>query len=246
MASIQGGDFAGGAPPLSVLLDAASAPYQKVGPFAYHFARGKLSGDPAFRGILQRGLLRARTRILDLGCGQGLLTSWLRAARVLHESGSWPKLWPQAPAPHSIRGIELMDSDVERARRALGAGCGVSQGDIRHAAFGEADAVVILDVLHYMDDESQRDVLRRVRAALPPGGLLLLRIGDAGAGLPFHYSQWVDRTIMLLRGHSWVRTHCRAVSAWKLLLEEHAFDVEAVPMSEGTPFANVLLICHAR
>ncbi len=246
MASVQGGSLARSAPPLCALLDMASAPYRGVSQFAYHFARGKLSGDPAFRGLLERGLLRARERILDLGCGQGLLTSWLRAARTLDESGDWPSAWPSAPSPQSIRGIELMDSDVERARRALGAGCGVTQGDIRDAAFGEADAVVILDVLHYMDHEAQRRVLTRVRAALPPAGLLLLRIGDAGAGLPFRYSQWVDRTVMLLRGHSWVRTHCRAVSAWKALLEEHAFTVEALPMSEGTPFANVLLICHAR
>jgi cyclopropane fatty-acyl-phospholipid synthase-like methyltransferase len=139
-----------------------------------------------------------------------------------------------------------MHADVQRARRALGADCGVTQGDIRSRTFGDVDAVVILDVLHYMDDAAQRDVLRRVRAALPDGGLLLLRIGDAASGLRFRYSQWVDRAVMLLRGHAWVKTFCRSLSAWQALLEESGFHVRAIPMSEGTAFANVMLVGHAR
>ncbi len=229
----------------NALLDDASRPYRGAGRFAYHFARGKLGGDPAYRGILERGLLCGRTRILDLGCGQGLLTSWLRAAQRLYGAGLWTPGWPAPPRPNSIVGLELMQSDVQRARRALGQDCGISQGDIRNAPFGSVDAVVILDVLHYMDGAAQRQVLQKVRAALPPGGLLLLRIGDAASGLRFRYSQWVDKTVMLLRGHAWVNTHCRSVAQWQELLRECAFDGQAMPMSQGTPFANVLLLAHA-
>jgi SAM-dependent methyltransferase len=227
------------------LLDAASRPYLISGRFAYHFARGKLRGDPAYRAILERGLLAGRTRILDLGCGQGLLTAWLRAAQRLYDSGTWTTDWPAPPRPRFVAGLELMESDVQRARRALGDECGVAQGDIRRAPFREVDAVVILDVLHYMDGPAQREVLKKVRAALPEGGLLLLRIGDAASGLRFRYSQWVDQLVMLFRGHAWVKTHCRSVPQWQALLRECAFDAEALPMSQGTPFANVLLVAHA-
>ena len=98
------------------LIDRASAPYRSAGLFAYNFARGKLSGDPVFRALLERGLLLGRGHILDLGCGQGLLASWLRAALLCYKNGNWPQGWPPAPAPHSTRGIELMVRDVERAR----------------------------------------------------------------------------------------------------------------------------------
>ena len=108
-----------------------------------------------------------------------------------------------------------------------------------------ADAVVILDVLHYMPPQAQIEVLQRVRAALPARGLLLLRVGDAAAGLRFRYGQWSDKLVMLLRGHSIVAQHCRSVAQWHVVLRECGFDSEAKPMSRGTPFANVLLIAHA-
>jgi len=229
----------------AALLDEASKPYRKAGWFAYFFARGKLRQDPVFRAILERGLLLGRSRILDLGCGQALLVAWLRAASCMHDRGTWPDAWPPAPRPLSTRGIDLMTRDVERARSALGPDADVVTGDIRDAEFGAADAIVVLDVLHYMAASAQRDVLNRARSALPVGGLLLLRICDAGGGLRYRYTQWVDKVVMLLRGHSWVVPHCRRVDEWQALLRESGFSSEALPMSKGTPFANVLLISHA-
>jgi SAM-dependent methyltransferase len=227
------------------LLDSASEPYRNAGLFAYYFARGKLRRDPVFRAILELGLLLGRARVLDLGCGQGLLTAWLRAAEHCYEHGSWPGAWPPAPRALSTRGIELMARDVERARRALGSAADVSQADIRSAAFGAADAVVILDVLHYLNPQAQLEVLKRVRAALPSQGLLLLRVGDAAGGLRFRYGQWSDKLVMLLRGQAPVPQHCRSVAQWRALLHECGFHSEVTPMSQGTPFANVLLVAHA-
>jgi SAM-dependent methyltransferase len=230
----------------AALIDRACEPYRRAGLYAYNFARGKLSSDPVFRALLEHGLLLGRGHILDLGCGQGLLASWLRAALLCYESGSWPQGWPPAPTPRSTRGIELMGRDVERARAALGPACEISQGDIRSTDFGTTDAVVILDVLHYMTREEQLHVLKRVRAALPERGLLLLRIGDADGGLRFRYSQWVDKLVMLFRGHSPVNTHCRSATQWREIVRKCGFEVQATPMSEGTRFANVLLIGHAQ
>ncbi len=228
------------------LIERASEPYRSAGAFAFNFARGKLRSDPVFRALLERGLLLGRGDILDLGCGQGLLAAWLKAALLCYESGSWPQGWPPAPRPRSMRGIELMLRDVERARAALGPECDISQGDIRSAEFGTTDAVVILDVLHYITRKEQQQVLRRVRAALPAHGLLLLRICDAEGGFRFRYSQLIDKLVLLLRGQPTVATHCRSVRQWDELLRECGFEVQATPMSHGTRFANVLLIAHAK
>ena len=229
----------------AALLDEASKPYARAGRFAYFFARGKLNADPVYAAILERGLLAGRSQILDLGCGQALLTAWLRGAARIYDRGSWPTSWPVAPRPRSIRGIELLRRDADWARRALRDDADIVTGDIRELEFGVADAVVILDVLHYVAAAAQRDILGRVRAALPMGGLLLLRVGDAGSGLRYRYTQWVDKLVMLFRSHAWVTLHCRRIEEWQDLLRSVGFDSETVPMSRGTPFANVLLIAHA-
>jgi len=227
------------------LLDAASEPYRRAGRFAYKFARGKLRTDPVYRAILEFGLLQLHKRILDLGCGQALLSAWLLAAASCHERGTWPQDWPVPARGQTVRGIELMPQDVGRAHRALGGACEVIQGDIRSSDFGAADAVVILDVLHYIDPRAQEEVLQRVRAALPSGGLLLLRVGDPRGGLRFRITDYTDKLAMFFRGHGLVTTHCRSIEEWRGLLRECGFESHAVPMSHGTPFANVLLTARA-
>lgn len=224
------------------LVDRAAAPYRAAGRFAWHFARGKLGGDPVFTALLERGLVPRGARILDLGCGQGLLGPWLAAAGDLEDAGGWPARWAQGPGRCPVHGIELMARDVERARRALGPAAPVFQGDIRTAAFPSSDAVVILDVLHYVALAEQEAVLARAREALPPGGTLLLRVGDAGAGWRYRASQWVDAAVTLARGHRAPPVHGRVLRDWLALLERLGLPAQAVPMSEGTPFANVLLV----
>jgi len=227
-----------------VLLDRATSPYRAAGRFAFHFARGKLRGDPAFLALLRHGWLAQSRRVLDLGCGQGLLFAWLLAARECHDRGEWPAGWPPPPRFDSLVGIELMPAETRRARDAIGRAARFVDGDVREVLLDQADAVVMLDVLHYLEPAAQEALLRRVRAALPPGGVFLLRIGDAGGGPAFHLSRLVDAVILRLRGHPAARLYCRRAAEWQALLAAHGFESEAFPLSQGTPFANVLL--HAR
>jgi SAM-dependent methyltransferase len=224
------------------LVAAASAPYRRAGRFAWHFARGKLSRDPVFRHLLSNGLIAPRSRVLDIGCGQGLLASLLLSAAALQRGGHWPGGWPAAPDDARVTGIELMARDVERARAALGERATIVCGDMRRIALPDADAVVILDVLHYVPVPDQDEMLARVRDALRGGGRLLLRVGDAAARRGFVISQWVDAIVTLVRGHRVVPTYGRPLAAWISRLESLGFQVRSEPMSEGTPFSNVLIV----
>lgn len=224
------------------LRDAASAPYRQAGRFAWHFARGKLGHDPVFRALLQTGDLSGRARVVDIGCGQGLLASLFEAcAHAPH----WPGHWPPPPRVAQYTGIELMPRDVARAQQAL-AGTLLAPrfvcADMRSAELPACDLVVILDVLHYVDPAAQEALLARVRDALAPHGRLLLRVGDQAAAGGFAVSQWVDRVVTLVRGHRVPPTFGRPLSDWQALLQRLGFAVQARPMSAGTPFANVLLV----
>jgi SAM-dependent methyltransferase len=239
-AAKKAGSHAGWRP----LHRAATEPYRRSGPFSHGFARGKLGRDPVFRSLLERGDLRG-ARVVDIGCGQGLLASLLQSCSDFARAGRWPAAWPPAPAATTYTGIELMPRDVARAERAVG-GLALAPrficGDMRQVALPACDLVVILDVLHYVDHAAQWALLQRVQAALQPRGRLLLRVGDLASGRGFRISQWVDRVVTTVRGHRVPPTWGRTVAEWSALLAGLGFAVQALPMSAGTPFANVLLV----
>jgi SAM-dependent methyltransferase len=228
------------------LRDAATEPYRSAGRFAWHFARGKLGLDPVFRHLLNEGLIAPNARVLDIGCGQGLLASLLRACAALHQQGRWPSHWAAAPVAVHVTGIEMMPLDVERAQAALGDAAEFVCGDMRRTPFPEVDAVVILDVLHYISVPEQNEVLARVRRALPAGGSLLLRVGDAASKRGFRASQWVDAVVTFVRGHRVTPQFGRTLTDWVAQLESIGFAVTSQPMSAGTPFANVLLVARVQ
>ena len=227
---------------LRPLFEAATAAYRHAGIYAWNFSRGKLRHDPVFFSLLRRGLLPQRGSLYDLGCGQGVLLSLLGAARQTFDSGRWPAGWPPPPKQLEMHGIELREDRVQAARKALNGAARVALGDIRAVAFAACHAVVILDVLLYIEPAAQRQLLARVAAALQPGGVLLMREADAGAGLPFHITQWAERLIGMARGRLWQTLYYRRTGEWISLLEEIGFSVTVETMSEGTPFANVLFV----
>jgi SAM-dependent methyltransferase len=232
--------------PVQELVNGASAPYRAAGRYAYHFARGKLTHDPVFEAILAQGLLTHRARILDLGCGQGLLAALLFAARTVSDAGAWPAHWPPPPQPSIVRGIERVNRYVRRAQLAWGCRAEFVAGDVRTVDFGSADGIVILDVLHYIEYADQRDILERAHRALDISGVLLLRVGDAGGGIGFEFGKFVDQIMLLISGCGFRRLHCRSASEWRDLLFATGFDSEVVPVRAGTPFANVLIIAQRR
>lgn len=228
----------------------ATERYRAAGRFAWHFARGKLARDPVFRGLIEHGDLGSRARVVDIGCGQGLMACLLQASADFAATGRWPLAWPLPPAAEAYHGIELMPRDVARARGAT-AGLALAPSfdcsDMRRAVLPPCELVVILDVLHYVDHAAQSALLTRVRDALLQGRAdrprrLLLRVGDADSVRGFAISQWVDRAVTLVRGHRVPPTWGRPLPAWVALLQELGFSVRTQPMSQGTPFANVLLV----
>lgn len=232
---------------VQALVNEASQTFRPSGRFAYHYARGKLGYDTIFHEMLRRGLLPEGGQYLDLGCGQGSLFAWLLAAQRLHDQGQWPQGWAPPPRPRRLRGVELMQRDVERAARAFGPQhpvVRVEQGDMNAVDFGRPDAILILDALHYFSYEGQRDVLTRIRQALPPGGVFLTRIGDAGAGLTHRICNGVDRLVTYTRGHRLPRLYCRTLTDWVAELQRLGFVVETEPMNGRKPFANVMLVCR--
>lgn len=229
-------------PEEKALFETATVRYRAAGRYAFHFAQGKLKHDPVFFAIVREAMIPDDARLLDLGCGQGILLSTLIAARQCYDSGVWPGGWPAPSARLQLRGIDLLPRDIRRARQALGELVIFEWGDICETPFPNSDVVVMLDVLHYVARREQEEVLFRVAECLGDSGRLLLRVADTQAGARSVFTYLGDRVGTLLRGELWPRHIHRPISEWSKLLEQLGFRVSTRPMSQGTPFSNILLI----
>lgn len=222
------------------IIDAATLPYARAGRYVYHFVRGKLRYDPVYRSILKNGLLPNEGRLIDLGCGLGILPALLAEARNRHQAGNWDPDWPIPPQNLELHGVELLEQKVETAKQALGDKAAIFHGDIRNFELPDCSAAILLDVLMYLNAAEQRQVLQMISRALQPGGILLLREGNAAGGLRHYVTSLAEHICCVWRGRGWQALHYRSITEWISLLEESGFSVDSLPMNQGTPFSNVL------
>lgn len=208
-------------------MEDAAARYGTLGRFDRGFVRGKLRGDPVYREVILGGFLPESGVLLDLGCGRGILLAALRAA------GSGLRLV----------GIESGRA-AEVARRALRREAEIVRADLRDAVLPPCDAAILLDVLHYLDRPTQEDLIDRAARALRPGGVLVVREADAGAGARFWGVRLSERVLACLRGRPFRTLRYRPKGEWGALLHAAGLEVESRPMGEGTPFANVLFVAR--
>ena len=213
----------------AVLL--AASRYANAGHIARARIRGKMRIDPVYRELLDRGIADAG-RIVDLGCGRGLLFSLILAAQ---RNGTHPELL----------GVELAPSPAAIARAALGDAATIVQGNLASAEVPSCDVVTLLDVAHYLPEAVQDALWASVRRALPVGGRFFVREADATAGAGFLAVRAAERIAAILGGDGLRRFAYRAASELVRNLESAGFGVVASPMSRGTPFANVLLEARA-
>lgn len=201
--------------------------YLPLGRFAHGYVKSKLAADPVYRALVSR--IAEEARVLDLGAGRGQFALLL----AVGSSG------------RTVTGLDWDAEKVELARRAAEGLAAVTfaVSDLRtDELVGPAvDAVLLLDVLHYLPPDAQDRVLRAAAARLSPGGTLWVRDADASAGWRFRLTALEEGIFTRLGLNRGAGLYFRPVAELCRVLEAEGLEVSTEPMWEGTPFANVLV-----
>ncbi len=226
----------------SHLVEEASRGY--VGAKLHHwfFVRGKLRWDPVYLEILRLGIAPSEGRLLDLGCGRGVLMAALRAARALHGRGIWPGNWPVPSEAVEMVGVEVRGELLDVARAALGEEVRLVPGDLAAFSPPRATAVFLVDALHYLPKTTQAELLERVSCCLEEGGVLVIREADGGAGARFTFTKAMEYLAAWLRGDWSAELHFRSLQEWAGLVQLHGCRLERLVGTGHRPFANGLVV----
>jgi SAM-dependent methyltransferase len=193
---------------------------------AWEFARGKLRGDPLYREVLFGERLPSGGRLLDIGCGQGLMLALLAESTV--------------PRFERMVGIELRPHRARLARAALGDDAEIIESDARKVSPRGFRAVLLFDVLQMMSKSDQDALLSTAVGALEAGGIILVREADASAGWRFWAVRIGNRLTAITSGVWRQKFAFRTADEWRQCFSQHGLDVEIIKASGGTPFANHL------
>lgn len=136
----------------------------------------RLTYRPVHDAVLEELAIRPPGRLLDLGCGTGLLTHRLRAE--LHAA--------------TIVGCDYSAGMLRQARARSPRGL-FTHGDAQRLPFADAnfDTVVSTEAFHWFPD--QPAALREIRRILKPGGRLLVALVNPPVEAVSDVAWWTSR-----------------------------------------------------
>lgn len=165
-------------------------------------------------------------RILDFGCGYGMLSNFLSL---------------KSPE-RRVLGIDLNKDRIMVAERSAKGYPEVSfqLGDVRDFKGIPFDAVVMTDVLHHIDDDNVRVLLRIMRSCLSDAGTLVVLDVDRTPFRKFYPTYLIDRLLNLTRS-----LHYRSRPLLTLLLSQSGFRVQQVVQADqDLPLSDVIYLCR--
>lgn len=193
----------------------------------YYYAKSKLFLDPVYPMIAQR-LQGSYTPLLDIGCGTGLLATYLRAHR---------EIMP-------ITALDIDDKKIQWAQQHLQLpAISFSVGDALSLPEHHGD-VVILDILHYFQPQDLVLFLIQVSDRIAPGGRALIRCGIREAHWRYYATlieEWIVKVTRWIPTSGWNFPLVSEVSEPFL---QRGFSMKMQPMWGKTPFNSYLFEFH--
>jgi len=173
------------------------------------FARFKLRYDPLFAELPRMLSAKRNIRtIVDIGCGYGVPACWCL------ESFEDARIVAMDPDPERVRVASLVLAEQGAVSRGWAP-------DMPSVPDGSADVVLLLDMLHYLDEATAAALFRNAFQALAPAGLLVARHTIPPAASP----SWSWRLENLRIRAAGQQPWCRSPEKMAEILAEAGFTV---------------------
>ena len=193
--------------------------------FLRHYVSRKIRSDPAYPAVYE-SVRSSQNRLLDVGCGVGLLGFYLRE-----------------------RGFENpiigLDRDARKIRTAQQIAAAYPEMDLRARDLRDglpefSGAIAMLDVLHYLPPADQNNLLLRVAERIAPGAMLVLRDCPRDPGLRYAATFLAEKFAQLISWNMSAPLHFPSRDSVLKNFPPNEFTHDIKPLWGATPFNNHL------
>ena len=177
-------------------------------------------------------MLPNQGKIIDLGCGEGLLSNYLAITS--------PK--------RKVVGYEIAPERLMHAKKGI-KNVSFSTGDIVRITYPKADAIVLFHVLHHLSDKNtQEHVLKKVKNALKNNGKLVIAEVHVKPNIKFIAAWIADHFLVpwVFEKKLYTKAYFRKEGEWVSVLKKIGFKVKTTEETNGRPFPNIIFECKLR
>lgn len=168
-------------------------------------------------------------KVVDLGCGNGTFSNILKVGGPERD----------------VLGIDLDPRKVEAARAAHAgvAGLEFREGDIAAMDYPAADVYSLVDVLYLIPFNKQEEILRKCRAALRPGGTLIIKEMDTRPRWKYLCNLFQETVAVKLVGFTLgSRFYFRSAADYVRLAESLGFKAEVIRLDRGQAYPHIAIL----
>jgi len=202
------------------------------------YARGKLGSDPIARQLVELGREQPLGEVVDVGCGRGqmgiLLLEAGVASRVIGVDWDDAKL-EEGRAAARGRSLEPNASEASKELPMT-----FEKGDVRSFEPPPCDTLLLVDVLHYLTDKQQLEVLERCMQSARKR--VVLRELDPDRGWRSATTRVQEAVTTFFGYNVGERVRVLPIASFAEPLERAGFSVRVEPSWGSTPFSNVMVV----
>jgi len=168
--------------------------------------------------------------VVDLGCGNGLFAAILKLGSPTRQ----------------ILGFDLDEKKIRMAHETFDPWTGLKfqTGNIVEMDYPEADVYSLIDVLYLMPIAAQDIIFKKCRAALKPGGVLIIKDMDVRPRWKYAWNMLQEILAVKIIGFTLGgKFHFRSREDYVKTLERIGFRVDVVALDKGYWYPHILYVC---